>query len=900
MAASKSINQKTAAPARLSETISVHAQGRGNPSINLGDGHELLTDYIGPEELRSALEQNFAEPLSMTSADFDEDGVPDLVSGYGYNGQGIVTLLRGNVDAIYPNAPEAKQRRANGTFTDAPFLSPARVFGGPEPADFIGAGDFDADSHWDVVTASRQSAFLTLLSGDGNGGFAHVKRIPLPGAVTAMTVGEVNRRDGLNDVVVGVRNERRSQILVFEGPNGALRSSPEMFEIAAEVSSLALGQLDGHYTMDLAATAGNELIVLAGRDRKLALDASQRAAVLPSLLTNRFFASRIKSMTLGDFTGSNRTDVALLMDNGEVQVLSANEVVPKAAGGERIAAWPAVSFPSGAGVEASQIISTQVSGSAHDDLLIADVATRRLFVLTSGDSDGTAAANTAEEGTQISSTHLHLAASLDVSGPPVAVMSMRLNTDALTDLMILTNGWSKPAAVLNQPQSTYVVINTNATGPGSLQFAILDANETPGADTITFDIPGPAPYVINQPVALPIVTDPVTIDATTQPGYAGTPLVELKGDSNTNGLTITSSNCTVRGLASHGFRYGFQLEGNANNTIIEGNWVGYDLTGSPPFSVQIVVFTANNTIGGTVAAARNVLTGLRCSSNNGGNIVRGNFFNLPPDGTPASVFGFTVIESSSNNTIGGTIAGARNIMNDTLDIQRGPVMDPTSGNLVQGNFIGTNVTGTVGLAMPVIGVSIHRLAKSNTIGGTTVAARNIISGSAQHGVLIDSMDNLVQGNYIGTDVNGVADVGNGENGIIITSINQSSASGNTVGGTAGGARNVLSGNGLSGVLIQGTQAAGNSVQGNFIGTNAAGTSALPNDLNGVTLPNLLAIPSAVRWWKPEIPSRRTRATASQLVSILNPVPPASPSEIITLAQTLPEQLVSVTNAMGSL
>src|SRR5207302_893242 len=115
--------------ARLSETISVHAAGRGNPTINLSDGRDLLTSYVGPEELRSVLEQNQAEPLSLASADFDEDGVPDLVSGYSYNGQGIVTLLRGNVDSIYPNAPEAKQSKTNGTFTDAPFLSPARVFG---------------------------------------------------------------------------------------------------------------------------------------------------------------------------------------------------------------------------------------------------------------------------------------------------------------------------------------------------------------------------------------------------------------------------------------------------------------------------------------------------------------------------------------------------------------------------------------------------------------------------------------------------------------------------------------------------------------------------------------------------------------------------------------------------
>ena len=132
--------------ARLSDDVSVHAASRDNPLLNLSDGHDLITTYSGPDELRGALEQNLAQPLSLASADFDEDGVPDLVSGYAYNGQGIVTLLRGNVDSIYPNAPEAKQRKAEGTFTNAPFLSPANVFAAPVSADFIGAGDFDGDS----------------------------------------------------------------------------------------------------------------------------------------------------------------------------------------------------------------------------------------------------------------------------------------------------------------------------------------------------------------------------------------------------------------------------------------------------------------------------------------------------------------------------------------------------------------------------------------------------------------------------------------------------------------------------------------------------------------------------------------------------------------------------------
>src|SRR4030095_11188456 len=204
--------------ARLSDEVSVHAAGRGNPWINLSDGREVITPYNGPAELTQLLERNQVRPRSLCSADFDEDGVPDLISGYGGPNCGIITLLRGNVDSIYPNAPEAKQRRADGTFTDAPFLSPAFVFSVAEAADLIGAGDFDGDGHWDVVTAARGGNKLYLMSGDGEGGLRETKRIDLAGGVTAMVVGEINRRDGLDDVVVGVVGEQGPKGLVFEGP----------------------------------------------------------------------------------------------------------------------------------------------------------------------------------------------------------------------------------------------------------------------------------------------------------------------------------------------------------------------------------------------------------------------------------------------------------------------------------------------------------------------------------------------------------------------------------------------------------------------------------------------------------------------------------------------------------
>ena len=77
--------------------------------------------------------------------------------------------------------------------------------------------------------------------------------------------------------------------------------------------------------------------------------------------------------------------------------------------------------------------------------------------------------------------------------------------------------------------ATFVVINTNDAGGGSLRQALLDANANAGIDSINFNIPGTGPFTITPLSPLPMVTGPVNINATTQPGYNGSPIVGLSG-----------------------------------------------------------------------------------------------------------------------------------------------------------------------------------------------------------------------------------------------------------------------------------------------------------------------------------------------------------------------------------
>ena len=153
---------------------------------------------------------------------------------------------------------------------------------------------------------------------------------------------------------------------------------------------------------------------------------------------------------------------------------------------------------------------------------------------------------------------------------------------------------------------------------------------------------------------------------------------------------------------------------------------------------------------------------------------------------------------------------------DAIDI--GPTL-PANDGIIEGNFIGTNATGTAALPNGAFGNGggiVLSLGVNNIIGGMTPAARNLISGNIGDGVrLAAGANTIVQGNFIGTDVTGIMGLGNTQ-GV-------ASAGGNMIGGNAAAARNIISGNNR-GIEVAG----GDVVQGNFIGTDLTGTIAVPN------------------------------------------------------------------------
>ncbi len=121
-----------------------------------------------------------------------------------------------------------------------------------------------------------------------------------------------------------------------------------------------------------------------------------------------------------------------------------------------------------------------------------------------------------------------------------------------------------------------------------------------------------------------------------------------------------------------------------------------------------------------------------------------------------------------------------------------------TGNRVEGNFTGTDTTGTQDLGNRGAGVDMFSEAGNNVIGGSAPAARNLISGNDVNGVNLRGSGNKVEGNLIGTQKDGTSTLGNFQDGVFILA-----ASNNTVGGTTSGAANTIAFNGGNGVRVAG-------------------------------------------------------------------------------------------------
>jgi hypothetical protein len=246
-----------------------------------------------------------------------------------------------------------------------------------------------------------------------------------------------------------------------------------------------------------------------------------------------------------------------------------------------------------------------------------------------------------------------------------------------------------------------VVVSVRDAGQGSLRQFLTNANalanpglaqagRTAGIDNAVFEIPGPGPHTIAVTTWLPSITDPIALDGTSQPGFAGTPIIELNGSATTYdgvqaGFKVLAGNSTIKGLVINRFAVdGIRLESGSNN-VVEGNYIGTDISGL---------------------------------------LDRGNAFD-----------GVFIVGGSSGNRVGGLLPGQGNLISgnddEGLDLRAG------SANRIQGNLIGIAADGTTALGNVSDGVQITG-GTGNELTGNRIAANG--------GLGIDLLDNGVTPN----------------------------------------------------------------------------------------------------------------------------------------------------------
>jgi CSLREA domain-containing protein len=417
----------------------------------------------------------------------------------------------------------------------------------------------------------------------------------------------------------------------------------------------------------------------------------------------------------------------------------------------------------------------------------------------------------------------------------------------------------------------------------TLRAAIQEANASAGHDTIKFNIGGGGNATIAPPSPLPAVTDPATVDATTQPGYAGSPLIQLDGHTalgSFNGFTLTAGSSVIRGFAIEywgagllNVGSGIKITGSGGNHIV-GNYIGTDRTGTIGQGNNgngvWIVSSANNVIGGTTAADRNVISGngnaVYPIFSNGvrtegagasGNVIEGNYIGVKASGLSrlgngnVGVFiggGPNLVGGMDGVTPGGACTGACNVISGNAAMGVTISGLGASGTVVQANMIGPDKTGNAVSATRNSGGLAIGSSTNNLIGGSAPGAANTISGNGQlvvgspnilnsgPGMDIEgegvTKNNRIEGNRIGTNSAGTAPLPN-YNAIIVN------ASGQTIGGTDGvspggactGACNLISGNQSHQVILG---SGGSRVVGNFFGTDVAGQTRIPaggDDIN---------------------------------------------------------------------
>ncbi len=407
-----------------------------------------------------------------------------------------------------------------------------------------------------------------------------------------------------------------------------------------------------------------------------------------------------------------------------------------------------------------------------------------------------------------------------------------------------------PLFFLSNPSKAFVfyVADTADAGIGSLREAISAANISAGKDTIYFALPEAQNRTIRLLTSLPTITDPLVIDGTTQStgnsfGNSNAKIFILGPSTELiTAFEIRSSDCSITGLVVAEFLFAFYIVGsNINigesgrgnviidnyfgiqidsslNVRVKGNRIGLDTSGN--YGSNSVGIECNRSTGTVIGSGLpdegNVIStnfsGIRTYEVDG-MIVQGNLIGTDLTGTTGQGNHSPLYcQKSSNVLIGGSGIGEGNVIAAN---SLGSKVEYSEQITLQGNYFGTDKYGTTELSIDQGTLIIN--SDNCLIGGSNPGEGNIISGSNGTGIELEGKGNRIEGNHIGTDVSGTINFGNHSYGIAVSGL---SSNNNKIGGEQPGAGNVIAYNGYEAIVFFCCGSSFNEIRSNSIFCNS--------------------------------------------------------------------------------
>ncbi|MCB9446641.1 MAG: right-handed parallel beta-helix repeat-containing protein [Ardenticatenaceae bacterium] len=734
-----------------------------------------------------------AVPLTLISANFNNDTLPDLLVGY--------ETAVGGFLALYPGSEE-----------EAHFALPHSF-----PVNFaphwLAPGDFNTDGRQDIVAAAQGGTTLFFFAGDGRGGFHEPKPLALPGPLTALAAGDLHRQDGLADLAVGVAAAEGAQLLIYTGENGAQTAVPEIYPLPAPATNLAVEQLDPDGLFDVALTAGQTLLILHGRDQ-FTLEPSA-----PAALESFSLAFMPTSLALGNFLSGNALPVEIALPDSAGQIHLFSPTGEEVGGLETAVAGPA------------RLLAADSSSLAGDDLFVMGEYGRQLQILTAGGQHQTS------QGFSSPVADPGLLAALEAAAPFIAGLPLRLNDDALDDLVLLVDGAPQPLVMTTTAVNVFVITSRfddpdKTPGDGlcktnngfcTLRAAIQEANASPGADDIVCGLDSYATNPIVQPDSpLPAITEAALLEGGAR-GTANCGKMEINGIAagadGVDGLRLLGDSATIRNVAIYNFS-GSGIFIDSSDNLVEENILGTNNSGTSLLSNHTGIYVADgqgNTIQHNIVSG-NLMVGISVNGGSQTHIINGNSVGFWPSSPPKALPNLwgIAINGGLSNLIGSiTAVNGGNFIagNHYGGIDLAP---ESSFTTVQANYVGVTTVNT-GLSNKM-GIAMR--GPSNTIGGSPTGHNTIAYNTdGIHLYNTPATNNRVSYNIIG----GAA--GNLGDGIWVSD----NASQNQI------TNNEIGSNGRSGIYIQadGTTCAKNQVRNNLIGTDQSYTADQGNGVDGI-------------------------------------------------------------------